>query len=106
MGAFRADGLHFAGRIEENDLAILDALDLDLLLIAEGEGEGRDALELVFFGCHGSKTFSEMPDWNLRAISGLQLAGGEYKSLEAMHGGREEEEEQGAGGRLCLASGG
>lgn len=106
MGAFRTDGLHFAGRIEENDLAILDALDLNFLLIAEREGEGSDALELVFLGCHDSKTFCEMPGRDLRAILGLRMAGGEYKSLEAMHGGREEEEEQGAGGQLCLASGG
>lgn len=50
MGALGADSLDRAAGIDQQDLSAVDAFDLDLMLIAGGEGQGGDALKLVFLG--------------------------------------------------------
>lgn len=53
MGALGAECLDLAGGVDEEDLGVGDALDLDLPLCARREGQGRNVLEPVFLG-HGS----------------------------------------------------
>jgi hypothetical protein len=50
--ALGANGLDFSAGVDEQDFSVLDALNLDLLLVARGGRESGDVLELKLLGGH------------------------------------------------------
>lgn len=59
MCAFCAEGLDLASSVDEQDLAALNALDLDLLFGAGRQGQRGEVFEFIFLG-HDSRGSREM----------------------------------------------
>lgn len=66
MGTLCAECLDMAASIHKEDFGTLDALDLDLLLGAGGDGQGVDAFELIVLGGHGG-CVREATSWDGKA---------------------------------------